>query len=196
MSEVIEQHITHTSIREKFYNIPRIKKQIALRQLTCLGKIFRQEESHIPTRLLTVWCDHQRKSGLPILTNKQSMVRNIQQVIPNVDTHGTMSTWRFYALDTQHWNDLMNTLRHPSFNPPENDPNKPQEDNVPLPKQTQRSSIPTPSPTPPPRESDVPKSSHHRTSPPPPSLIKPLPTYPPSHQGELNPPPSPSDELL
>ena len=30
ISKVIEQHITNTSIREKFYNIPTIKKQIAL----------------------------------------------------------------------------------------------------------------------------------------------------------------------
>ena len=161
MSELIEQLITNTSIREKFYNIPTIRKQIALQQLTYLGKIFCQEESHIPTRLLTVWCDHQRKSGQPILNNKQSMVRNIQQVIPNVDAHGTMSTWGFHALDTQHWNDLLNTLRHPLFNPPENDPNKPQEDNVPPPKQTRRSSIPTPPP--PPRESDIPNSPHHLT---------------------------------
>ena len=149
MSKVIEQHITNTSIREKFYNIPTIKKQIALRQLTYLGNIFRREELHIPTRLLTVWCDHQRKAGQPILTNKKSMVRNIQQVILNVDAHGTMSTWGFYALDTQHWNDLLNTLRHPLFNLTENDPNKPREDNVPPPKQTRRSSILTPPPTPP-----------------------------------------------
>ena len=54
MSEVIKQHITYTSIREKFYNIPTVKKQIALRQLTYLGKIFCREELHIPTRLLTV----------------------------------------------------------------------------------------------------------------------------------------------
>ena len=120
--------------RNSLYNISTIKKQIALRQLTYLGKIFRREESHIPTRLLTVRCDHQRKAGRPILTNKQSMVRNIQQVIPNVDARGTMSTWGFHALDTQHWNDILITLRHPSFNPPENDPNKPQEDNVPQPK--------------------------------------------------------------
>ena len=139
MSEVIEQHIKKASIRKKFFNIPTIKKQIALRQLTYLGKIFCREESHIPTHLLTVWCDHQRKAGLPILTNKQSRVRNIQQVIPNVDAHGTMSTWGFHALDTQHWNDLLNTLQHPLFNPPENDPNKQQEDNVPPPKQIRRS---------------------------------------------------------
>ena len=145
-----------------------IKKQIALRQLTYLGKIFCREESHIPTRLLKVWYDHQRIAGRPILNKKESMVRNIQQVILNVDAHGTMSTWGFHALDTQHWNDLLNTLQHPSFNPPENDLNKPQEDNVPPPKRTRRSSIPTPPPpTPPPCESDVPKSSHHRTSSPP-----------------------------
>ena len=30
MSKVIKQHIANTSIREKFYNIPMIKKQIAL----------------------------------------------------------------------------------------------------------------------------------------------------------------------
>ena len=40
-SKVIKQQITNTSIREKFYNIPTIKNQIALRQLTYLGKIFR-----------------------------------------------------------------------------------------------------------------------------------------------------------
>ena len=63
MSKVIEKRITHTSIRKKFYNISTIKKQIALRQLRYLGKIFRKEELHIPTCLLTVWCDHPRKSG-------------------------------------------------------------------------------------------------------------------------------------
>ena len=40
MCEVFEQHITNNSIRGKFYNIPTIKNQIALRQLTYLGKIF------------------------------------------------------------------------------------------------------------------------------------------------------------
>ena len=30
MSEVTEQHITNTSIQEKFYNVPTIKKKISL----------------------------------------------------------------------------------------------------------------------------------------------------------------------
>ena len=144
MCQVFKQHITNTSIREQFYNIPTIKNQIALRQLTYLGKIFHREDPHIPTRLLTVWCDHPRKVGRPILTNKQCMVRNIRQVIPNVDVYGALSTWLFHVMDAQHWNDLLNTLRHPSFEPPENNPNTPQEKHEPPPEQTRRSPPPTP----------------------------------------------------
>ena len=149
MSKVFEQHITNTSIREKFYNIPTIENQIALRQLTYLGKIFRKEYSYIPTRLLTVWCDHPRKVVRPILTNNQCMLRNIHQVIPNVDAYGAMSTWVFNALDAQHWNDLLNTLRQSSFKQPENDPNTPQENYAPPQEQTRRSPTPTPPSTPP-----------------------------------------------
>ena len=118
MCQVFEQHITNTSIRVNFYNIPTIKNQISLRQLTCLGKIFCQEYSRIPTLLLTVWCDHPCEVGWPILTNKQCMVRNIRQVISYVEANGALSTWRFHALESQNWNDLLNTIKHPSFEPP------------------------------------------------------------------------------
>ena len=38
-SQVIDRHIKNASIREKFYNIPTIKNQIAFRHLTYLGNI-------------------------------------------------------------------------------------------------------------------------------------------------------------
>ena len=115
MCQVFEQRITNTSMRENLYNIPTIKNQIVLCRLTYLGKIFRQEDSHIPTCLLTVWSDHPCKVGRPILTNKQCILINIQRVIPDVDVYGSVSTWVFHALDTQHWNDVLKTLKHPSF---------------------------------------------------------------------------------
>ena len=71
------------------YNIPTVQNQIAFRQITYLGKLFQHEASHIPTRLLTAWCDHPCKVGRPLLTNKQSMVRNIRLVIPGVDGSGS-----------------------------------------------------------------------------------------------------------
>ena len=102
MSQVIDRHIENASILEKFYNILKIKNQIAFQQLTYLGKIFRREASHILTRLLTAWCDHPRKVGRPLLTNKQSIVSNIQFVLPEVNRTGLLSKWRFHTLDAQH----------------------------------------------------------------------------------------------
>ena len=133
MCQFIDRHIKKNSTREMFYIIPTVQNQIAFRQLTYLGKLFRREASHIPTCLLTVWCDHPRKVGPPVLTNKQSMVRNIQLVITGVDGSGALYAWVFHALDTQNWHALLNTLKHPSFRPPEDKPNTSHEDRNPLP---------------------------------------------------------------
>ena len=86
MSQVIDRHIKNASIREKFYNIPTIKNQIVFRQLTYLGKIFPREAPYILTRILMVCFDHPCKVGRPLLTNKQSIVTNIQLVLPEVDS--------------------------------------------------------------------------------------------------------------
>ena len=67
-----------------------------------IGKIFCGEASHILTRLLTALCDHPHKVGRPLLTKKQSIVRNIQIVLPEVDRTGLLSKWGFHTLDAQH----------------------------------------------------------------------------------------------
>ena len=72
VSVILTAHQKHLN-KGKFYTIPTIKNQISLRQLNYLGKIFCREDSHILTRLLTVWCDHPRKVSRPILTNKPCM---------------------------------------------------------------------------------------------------------------------------
>ena len=96
-----------------FFNIPKIQNQIAFRQLTYIGKIVRRESTHIPTRLLKAWCDNPRKVGIPLLTNKQYIVRNLQIVIPEVDDDDTLASWGFHALDTSFWKKLLRTLKHP-----------------------------------------------------------------------------------
>ena len=120
---VIEHQIKNEHVREFFFNIPTIQNQISYCQLTYIRKIFRRESTHIPTRLLTAWCDHPRKVGRQLLTNKQCIVRNIQIVIPEVDDNGTLASWGFHALDTSFWNTLLRTLKHPGNDPPESPPN-------------------------------------------------------------------------
>ena len=136
MTKVREMRIKNKSIRVVFYNIPCIRNQIAFRQLSYIGKIFRRDGSHLPTRLLMAWYNHPRKRGRPLLTNKMSLVRNLQLVIPEVDDAGSLASWGFHALDTGHWNDLLATLKHPANTTPDGPPNMQEADaeaNVPPP---------------------------------------------------------------
>ena len=102
MGQVIDQHIKNSSIQEIFYNIPTVQNHIAFYQITYPGKIFRRDSSHILTCLLTARCDHPRKVGRPLLTNKQRMVGNIRLVITGVEGSEALYSWGFHAPDTQH----------------------------------------------------------------------------------------------
>ena len=105
-----------------YYNIPCVKNQVAFRQLTYIGKILRREGSHVPTRLLTQWCDNLRKRGVQLVMNKESIVKNSRLVLPEVDDAGSFSTWGFHALDAKYWFVLFWTLKHLSIQTPENSP--------------------------------------------------------------------------
>ena len=102
MGHVIERHINNSHIQMIFYNIPCVRNQVESRQLTYVGKILRQEGSHITTRLLTAWYNNPRKQGGQLLTNKDSLVWNLRIIIPGVDNAGSVSTQGFHALDATH----------------------------------------------------------------------------------------------
>ena len=128
MIKVRYMRIKNTSIRIMFYNIPCILNQVAFQQLSYVCNIFRHEEYHVPTRLLTAWSNHPRKRGRPLLKNKMSLARNLRLIIPNVEDTGSLSGWGFHALDTGHWRNLLATLKHPANTTPDGPPNTPDVD--------------------------------------------------------------------
>ena len=148
MVKVREMKIKNTQVISKFYNIPCIRNQVAFRQLSYVGKIFRRKGTHLPTRLLTTWCGHPRKRGRPLLTHKMSLVRNLRLVIPEVDKGGALSRWGFHALDTGHWHDLLATLKHPANTTPDGPPDMSDGDADTPP--FSNTELPPPSPPPPP----------------------------------------------
>ena len=87
------------------------------------GKILRQKEYHLLTRLLTAWCDNPKKWGGQLVTNKDSNVKNLWFVLPDISITGSLSTFRLQALDTKYWFLLLSTLKHPSIQTPEKTPN-------------------------------------------------------------------------
>ena len=147
MGQVRERHIKNSHIRMMFYNIPCMRNQVLFRNLTYVGKILRHEKSHVPTRFLTAWCDNPRKRGGQLLTNKDSLVWNLQLIIPGIDDVGSVSTWGFHALDATYWFLLLATLKYPANTTPDHPPNK-QEDHRDASQYTPSTTSPPQAPSP------------------------------------------------
>ena len=82
MTEVKEERIRNAEVRERFFNIPNVKNQIAKRQLAFIGKVVRNSDLQLPTKLLTAWCNHKQKRGEILHSNKKSIVQNIALLLP------------------------------------------------------------------------------------------------------------------
>ena len=53
ITQVMDERITNGSIRNKFFSIPTIRKQIAQQQLTFIGKVVRNKDNQLPTKQQT-----------------------------------------------------------------------------------------------------------------------------------------------
>ena len=94
----------------RFCRIPSIRHQIAKQQLPFIGKVVRNYDNQIPTRLLTAWRNHPRRRGAPLQNNKKNLVKNIQLIVASAANDGRLSSWAFYALDSSYWNHLISQL--------------------------------------------------------------------------------------
>ena len=110
MAEVKEGRIRNAEVRRRFFNIPTIQNQIAKRQLTFIGKVVQNSYLQLPTKLLTAWCNHKRKRGRVLHSNKKSIVQHIAIIIPYIGNTGRMSEWVHYALENGYWNYLISKL--------------------------------------------------------------------------------------
>ena len=116
MIEVREDHAKNTTICKKFFNIPDVRRMIAVRQLLCIGKVIRNSMEQIPSKLLACWIQHKRKPGDVLFNNRKSIVKNLQLLIPSADKVGPLKTWAFHAIDEKHWIKLIKAFRITSKN--------------------------------------------------------------------------------
>ena len=70
MNEVKDQRIKNETVRRNCFGILNIEEQIATQQLTFIGKMTRNSDNHLPTKLLTAWCNHKRRRGGVLHTKK------------------------------------------------------------------------------------------------------------------------------
>ena len=110
MAEVKDKHITNKIIRKKFFDIPNIEKKTGTRQLTFIGKMARNSDDYLPTKILTECCNHKRKLGGVLHMNKKSIVQNLHLIIPGVDKTGALKTWAHFAIDERYWRNSISGL--------------------------------------------------------------------------------------
>ena len=122
MTEVKEERIRNAEVRERFFNIPTIQNQIEKRQLAFIGKVVRNSDLQLPTKLLTAWCNHKRKRGGVLHSNKKSIVQNIALILPCIGKTRRTIDWVHYALENGYWKYLISNLgnspkRQPAYEP-------------------------------------------------------------------------------
>ena len=173
ITQVQDERIKNESIRKTFYNIPDIRAQIAIRQMSFLGKIVRGPNHHPPKLLLPAWCNHPRLPGGVLTTNKKSLVKSLQLLLPEQmqemkevknrqtgelelksvpNNNGRMNIWLDLALDEKLWDWHIEKLRQPGVD-------------VPPPAQNNSNVPPPPPPPPSPRRSNNRRSNPQATPP-------------------------------
>ena len=68
-----------------------IQNQVAKRQLTFIGKVTRNSDKKLPTKILTMWCNNKRRFGGVIHSNKKKLVQKISLNLPTL--------YRYVSLD-------------------------------------------------------------------------------------------------
>ena len=90
MTEVKYKRIPNETVRRKCFGILNIEEKIATQQLTFIGKVTRNSDDHLPTKLLTAWCNHKRRLGGVLHTNKKYIAHNLRLIIPGVEKTGAL----------------------------------------------------------------------------------------------------------
>jgi hypothetical protein len=193
MTQEQEERIRNSEVRKKFFDIPTAERMIAGRQLTYLGKVVRNKrEGFLPKKLLTAWVDNKRPKGGVLFTNKKSLVKSLEFILPPIppepeadDNSLEMKRWKRIveerkAGDLRHWiNDAMDQeywewmidqkIKRPHLN-------------IPPPRRRTNANRESTPQSPPPRP-QRPHRSHNPPSPPPQQPSPPRQRYNPERVG-------------
>eukprot|EP00978_Attheya_sp_CCMP212_P012017 scaffold29800_cov23-Attheya_sp.AAC.1 len=109
MTQVEEERITNHQILKRI-DIPSMENIIAKRQLKWLGKIVRMEERRLPIKMLSFRLPTPRPAHKPHTTNRNSLVRSLQILDPNISKHGILDEWFPSAQNEEEWNQRIENI--------------------------------------------------------------------------------------
>jgi hypothetical protein len=109
MTEVQEKRIRNEKILEMI-NLPTMDRLVAKRQLRWLGNVSRMTENRLPTKMLCCWNDNPRPSRRPHTTIRNSMIRSLKLIDPEISENATMKEWFPATQDRLLWAEQIDKL--------------------------------------------------------------------------------------
>jgi hypothetical protein len=107
--DVKDNHIRNTDILSMM-NVPTMENIIAKRQLNWMGKMVRMDENRLPLKMLSCWMNESRPSRRPPTSTRNSMIRSLQILDPNISDDGNLRDWFHLARDESEWNSKLESL--------------------------------------------------------------------------------------
>eukprot|EP00978_Attheya_sp_CCMP212_P027855 scaffold94326_cov36-Attheya_sp.AAC.1 len=75
-----------------------------------VGKIARMEETRLPIKIVSCWLPNPRPAHKPHSTNRNSLVRSLQIMDPNISKHGILNEWFPSAQNEEEWNQIIENM--------------------------------------------------------------------------------------
>ena len=110
MTRVKEERITNETICQILFDIPKIKNQVAKQRLNFIGRVTRNSDKQLTTKLITEQCKNKRRVGGVIHSQNKDLLHNILLIVSKVDLYGSLKLWAHLTLDKKYWKYLINGI--------------------------------------------------------------------------------------
>jgi hypothetical protein len=115
MERVKNERIKNVNIRRTFYNLPTVNYYSKRIVWNYIRKIVRQEQDHLPKKLLGAWIQCPRKLGWPQKSCRNLAISALRMILPEMSENGKFSEFFEFAKDKNTWTNIQK--QHKEENP-------------------------------------------------------------------------------
>jgi hypothetical protein len=105
MHHVEEYRIKNKHIHN-YFSVPDPIDIIQKRQFNLLGKFAHMDPTRLPHKFLTAWVSHPRCFGGPHCTPRNSYVKTLQHILPNIPNKDAINSWLPLLQNREQWKTL------------------------------------------------------------------------------------------
>jgi hypothetical protein len=107
MERVKNERIKNINIGRTFSNLPTVDYYIKRSVWNYIGKIVRQEQDHLPKKLLGAWIQCPRKLGQLLKYYRNLAISALRMILPEISENEKFSKFIEFAKDKNTWINIL-----------------------------------------------------------------------------------------